>query len=75
METATHWWASADDAIRELVEWLGPDADYTDGQTVFREARKAGAIYYAKIPGAAQLNGYRYTDTFNPMDYLPRWPE
>jgi hypothetical protein len=67
-----HWWASTEDAVRELVEWLGPDAEWSDGQTVFTEARKVGAIYYGTIPGAAQLNGYRYTDTFNPMDYLPR---
>jgi hypothetical protein len=70
--SAVHWWASADDAIREIVEFLGPDADYSDGQTVFSEAHKVGAIYVGTIPGAAQLSGYRYTDTFSPMDYLPR---
>ena len=72
--TALHWWASADDAIREIVEFLGPDAEWSDGQAVFTEARKVGAIYYGTIPGAAQLSGYRFSDTFNPMDYLPRWP-
>jgi hypothetical protein len=67
-----HWHASADDCIRELIEWFGPDADYALGQAVFTAARKAGAIYYGTIPGAAQLNGYRYTENFNPADYLPR---
>ena len=55
--TTLHWHASADDCIRELVEWFGPDADYALGQAVFTAARKVGAIYY----------DYEYTGSGTPV--------